>query len=54
MNLTRFLDLVTSRGGKSAGAIRVSLGLAATSRTRTVSSSSPRTCAIRHVSRSAA
>jgi len=28
MNLTRFLDLVTSRGGKSAGAIRVSLGLA--------------------------
>jgi selenocysteine lyase/cysteine desulfurase len=27
MNLTRFLDLVTSRGGKSAGAIRVSLGL---------------------------
>jgi selenocysteine lyase/cysteine desulfurase len=28
MNLTRFLDLVTSRGGKSAGAIRVSFGLA--------------------------
>jgi selenocysteine lyase/cysteine desulfurase len=27
MNLTRFLDLVTSRGGKSAGAIRVSLGV---------------------------
>jgi selenocysteine lyase/cysteine desulfurase len=27
MNLTRFLDLVTSRGGKSAGAIRVSFGL---------------------------
>ena len=27
MNLARFLDLVTSRGGKSAGAIRVSLGL---------------------------
>jgi selenocysteine lyase/cysteine desulfurase len=27
MNLTRFLDLVTSRGGKSAGAVRVSLGL---------------------------
>jgi selenocysteine lyase/cysteine desulfurase len=27
MNLTRFLDLVTSRGGKSAGAIRVSLGI---------------------------
>jgi selenocysteine lyase/cysteine desulfurase len=28
MNLTRFLDLVTSRGGTSAGAIRVSFGLA--------------------------
>jgi molybdenum cofactor sulfurtransferase len=27
MNLARFLDLVTSRGGKSAGAIRVSFGL---------------------------
>ena len=27
MNLARFLELVTSRGGKSAGAIRVSLGL---------------------------
>jgi hypothetical protein len=27
MNLPRFLDLVTSRGGKSAGAIRVSFGL---------------------------
>jgi molybdenum cofactor sulfurtransferase len=28
MNLARFLDLVTSRGGKSAGAIRISFGLA--------------------------
>ncbi len=27
MNLARFLELVTSRGGKSAGAIRVSFGL---------------------------
>ena len=27
MNLGRFLELVTSRGGKSAGAMRVSLGL---------------------------
>jgi molybdenum cofactor sulfurtransferase len=27
MNLARFLELVTSRGGKSAGAVRVSLGL---------------------------
>ena len=28
MNLARFLDLVTSRGGKSAGAIRISFGVA--------------------------
>ena len=27
MNLGRFLDLVTSRGGKSAGAMRVSFGI---------------------------
>ena len=27
MNLPRFLQFITSRGGKSAGAIRVSLGV---------------------------
>jgi hypothetical protein len=28
MNLPRFLQFITHRGGKSAGAIRVSLGIA--------------------------
>ena len=42
MTLPRFLQVIQHRGGKSAGALRVSLGSPATSRTSSGSSSSPR------------
>ena len=48
MTLPRFLQIITHRGGKSAGAIRVSLGLASNfADVHTLRRSSPPGSAIR-------
>ena len=47
MTMPRFLQFIKHRGGKSAGAIRVSLGLASNFATSTASCASPPASAIR-------